>query len=91
MAADIFEQPVTVPKAFESGALAATVMAQKALGLVDNLEVIGDMIGEANTYQPNPDNYEAYRELTPIFIRLSRQLQTEYKAIADYQRTHIDK
>ena len=91
MAADIFEQPVTVPKAFESGALAATVMAQKALGLVDNLEVIGDMIGEANTYQPNPDNYDAYRELTPIFIRLSRQLQTEYKAIADYQRTHIDK
>jgi gluconokinase len=91
MAADIFEQPVTVPTAFESGALAATVMAQKALGLIDNLEVIGDMIGEANTYQPNPENYEAYRELTPIFIRLSRQLQTEYKAIADYQRTHIEK
>ncbi|CAM4351480.1 gluconokinase [Weissella hellenica] len=91
MAADIFEQPVTVPKAFESGALAATVMAQKALGLVDNLEVIGDMVGEANTYQPNPDNYEAYRELSPIFIRLSRQLQTEYSAIADYQRKHIKK
>lgn len=91
MAADIFEQPVTVPTAFESGALAATVMAQKALGLIDNLEVIGDMIGEANTYQPNPENYDAYRELTPIFIRLSRQLQTEYKAIADYQRTHIEK
>lgn len=91
MAADIFEQPVTVPTAFESGALAATVMAQKALGLINNLEVIGDMIGEANTYQPNPENYDAYRELTPIFIRLSRQLQTEYKAIADYQRTHIEK
>lgn len=91
MAADIFEQPVTVPTAFESGALAATVMAQKALGLIDNFEVIGDMIGEANTYQPNPENYDAYRELTPIFIRLSRQLQTEYKAIADYQRTHIEK
>ena len=91
MAANIFEQPVTVPTAFESGALAATVMAQKALGLIDNLEVIGDMIGEANTYQPNPENYDAYRELTPIFIRLSRQLQTEYKAIADYQRTHIEK
>lgn len=91
MAADIFEQPVTVPTAFESGALASTVMAQKALGLIDNLEVIGDMIGEANTYQPNPENYDAYRELTPIFIRLSRQLQTEYKAIADYQRTHIEK
>ncbi|MFL1695235.1 gluconokinase [Weissella kandleri] len=88
MLADIFEQPVTVPEAFESGALAATVMAQKALGLVDSLDVIGDMVGEANTYQPNPENYEVYRELAPIFIRLSRQLQTEYKNIADFQRAH---
>ena len=88
MLADIFEQSVTVPEAFESGALAATVMAQKALGLVDSLEVIGDMVGEANTYEPNPENYTVYRELAPIFIRLSRQLQTEYKNIADFQRSH---
>ncbi|MCM0582319.1 gluconokinase [Weissella diestrammenae] len=88
MLADIFEQPVTVPEAFESGALAATVMAQKALGLVDSLDVIGDMVGQANTYEPNPKNYEVYRELAPIFIRLSRQLQTEYANIADFQRKH---
>lgn len=89
MMADIFEQPVTVPTAFESGALAATVMAQKALGMIDSLDVIGDMIGSSNTYAPNPENYEAYRELAPIFIRLSRQLQTEYKNIADFQRKHV--
>ncbi len=89
MMADIFEQTVTVPKAFESGALAATVMAQKALGLVDNLEVIGDMIGESNDYAPQPENYEVYRALTPIFIRLSRQLQPEYANIADFQRKYV--
>ncbi len=33
-------------------------------------------------------NFEAYRELAPIFIRLSRQLQTEYQNIANYQRKH---
>ncbi|MDR3191179.1 MAG: gluconokinase [Lactobacillaceae bacterium] len=88
MMADIFEQGVTVPKAFESGALAATVMAQKALGLVDSLDVIADMVGEAQTYEPNPANYATYRDLAPIFIRLSRQLQTEYKSIADFQRKY---
>ena len=89
MMADIFEQPVTVPTAFESGALAATVMAQKALGMVDSLDVIADMIGDSNTYAPNPENYEVYRELSPIFIRLSRQMQPEYKNIADFQRKHV--
>ncbi|KRN76697.1 gluconokinase [Weissella minor] len=89
MMADIFEQGVTVPTAFESGALAATVMAQKALGLVDSLDVIGDMIGEAKTYEPKPENYEVYRALSPIFIRLSRQLQTEYETIADFQRKFV--
>ncbi|MFL4499969.1 gluconokinase [Weissella sp. MSCH1] len=91
MTADIFEQPVTVPTAFESGALAATVMAQKALGMVDSLDVIADMVGESNTYAPNPENYEVYRELTPIFIRLARQLQTEYANIANFQRKHVKK
>ncbi|MFT9266168.1 gluconokinase [Oenococcus sp.] len=89
MLADIFEQSVTVPQAFESGALAATVIGQKALGLTDKIENIAGMVGEAKTYEPNPDNYQVYRELTPIFIRLSRQLQTEYENIANFQREHV--
>lgn len=88
MFADIFEQPVTVPEAFESGALAAVIVAQKALGQIDNLNEIEKYIGSANTYQPMPENFQAYRELAPIFIRLSRQLQTEYENIANYQRKH---
>ncbi|MGO3488956.1 MAG: gluconokinase [Leuconostoc carnosum] len=88
MFADIFEQPVTVPEAFESGALAAVIVAQKALGKIDDLYDIEQYIGSSNTYQPKPENFEAYRELAPIFIRLSRQLQTEYENIANYQRKH---
>lgn len=88
MFADIFEQPVTVPEAFESGSLAAVIVAQKALGLIDDLYDIEQYVGTANTYQPMPENFEAYRELAPIFIRLSRQLQTEYDSIATYQRKH---
>ncbi|MBS1007613.1 gluconokinase [Leuconostoc suionicum] len=88
MFADIFEQPVTVPEAFESGALAAVIVAQKALGKIDSLYEIEKYVGASNTYMPEPKNFEAYRELAPIFIRLSRQLQTEYQNIANYQRKH---
>jgi gluconokinase len=88
MFADIFEQPVTVPEAFESGSLAAVIVAQKALGKIDDLYEIEKYVGASNTYQPDPENFEAYRELAPIFIRLSRQLQTEYENIANYQRKH---
>ncbi|API71633.1 MULTISPECIES: gluconokinase [Leuconostoc] len=88
MFADIFEQPVTVPEAFESGALAAVIVAQKALGKIDSLYEIEKYVGASNTYMPDPKNFEAYRELAPIFIRLSRQLQTEYQNIANYQRKH---
>lgn len=88
MFADIFEQSVTVPEAFESGALAAVIVAQKALGKIDSLYEIEKYVGASNTYMPDPKNFEAYRELAPIFIRLSRQLQTEYQNIANYQRKH---
>lgn len=88
MFADIFEQPVTVPEAFESGSLAAVIVAQKALGKIDDLYEIEKYVGASNTYQPDPENFEAYRELAPIFIRLSRQLQTEYENISNYQRKH---
>ena len=91
MMADIFEQDVTVPVDFESGALAATVMAKKALGKMDRIENISELVGESNTYKANPDNYDTYRQLSEIFTRLSPHLQTEYESIADFQRSHASK
>lgn len=91
MLADIFESPVTIPETFESGCLAATVLAMKSIGAIDDISEIKNYIGKTNTYQPNEENYGVYRELVPIYIRLSRQLQTEYANIADFQRRHSDK
>ncbi|MDR0899501.1 MAG: gluconokinase [Lactobacillaceae bacterium] len=86
--ADIFEAVITVPSDFESGALAAVIVAKKALGEIESVEQISEYLGETKSYNPKPENFEAYRELSPIFIRLSRQLQTEYDNIAAYQRKH---
>jgi gluconokinase len=36
------------------------------------------------------DNVTAYRDLKPIFLRLARNLQSEFSAIADVQRAHAE-
>lgn len=84
--ADIFEQPINVPESREAGCLAAVIMAEKALGMIDDLEVIEEMVGSHQTYQPNSEHFEIYRELTPIYIRLARAFSTEYENIANFQR-----
>lgn len=84
--ADIFESPIAVPDRREAGCLGAIVMAEKALGLVDDLSAVSKMGGTARTYQPNEENFPIYRALSPIFIRLSRNLTDEYRQISDFQR-----
>lgn len=86
MLADIFEEPVTIPEAFESGCLGAMVIAQISLGLADDLSVVNKFIGKKNTYQPDPKTYINYREILPIYMRLGQKLKSEYSAIAEYQR-----
>ncbi|KIO96352.1 Gluconokinase [Levilactobacillus brevis] len=89
MLADIFEQDVTIPESPEGTALGAATLGMYALGMIDDLSAVKNFIGVANVHHPNPETYDAYRALVPIYIRLSRQLQSEYKNIAEYQRTHV--
>lgn len=84
--ADVYEHDVTIPDSYESGCLAAMYLAKMSLGMESNLSGITKYIGKEKKYQPNKDNYKAYRKLIPIFIRLSRELSKEYESIADYQR-----
>jgi gluconokinase len=89
MMSDIFNQKVTVPESFESSCLGAAVLGLYALGEVDSLDIVGEMVGSTHTHVPNPKNVEAYRELLPIYIRLTRAFETEYEAIAAYQGKHL--
>lgn len=88
MLADVFETPVTIPQDFESSCLGAAVIGMKSLGIVDDLSVVKQFIGETSTYDPNPKNFAVYRELVPIYIRLTRQLRPEYENIARFQIEH---
>lgn len=84
--ADIYEQEITIPDSYESGCLAAMYLAKMSLGLESSLSGITKYIGKEQKYAPNKDNYPIYRKLIPIYIRLSRELSSEYDNIAEFQR-----
>lgn len=88
MLADIFEQEVTIPESFESSCLGAAVLGMYALGYTNDLSAVKGMIGVTDVHEPNPKNFEVYRELLPIWIRLSEILEPEYKEIAEFQKRH---
>lgn len=87
--ADVFDQPVTVPESYESSCLGAVVLGMYALGEIDDFSIVGKMIGDTHTHEPDPASTGIYKELLPIFIRLSRLLTDEYASIADFQRKHL--
>jgi len=91
MLSDVFERPVTIPQAFESSCLGAAVVGMKSIGVIDQLDEVQNFVGKTKTYAPNPDHFAVYRELIPIYIRLTRQLKTEYQTIADFQRKYAQK
>ncbi|MFD2923710.1 gluconokinase [Halobacillus naozhouensis] len=86
---DIFDKPVVVPESYESSCLGAVVLGMYATGEIDDFSVVSDMIGQTHTHQPNKDTTEVYRDLLPIYIRLSRLFEEEYESIASFQRKHI--
>lgn len=88
MMADIFDEPVVVPKSYESSCLGACLLGLYALKKIDSFEVAGKLVGHTHSHKPQPENAERYQDLIPIFIRISRMLENEYKEIAQYQSTH---
>ncbi|RYM05748.1 gluconokinase [Sporolactobacillus sp. THM7-7] len=90
MMADIFNQPVNVPESFESSCLGAAVLGLYATGAVDSLNVVSQMIGSVHSHQPILENAAAYERIFPIFIRLSRKLDEEWKDIAAFQHGNLN-
>lgn len=85
--ADIFHQDVYVPESFESSCLGAAILGLYSLGEVDTLHVVSEMVGANFHHEPNIESVEKYKDLTPIYIRLSRHLEEEYESIAAYQKS----
>ncbi|MFH0065670.1 gluconokinase [Peribacillus sp. NPDC056705] len=88
--ADIFNQNVTIPESFESSSLGAAVIGLYALGEIESLDEVEGMVGETNELVPIEENVKVYEELMSIYLSVSRQLEGDYKRIADFQRRHLE-
>ncbi|AFH59834.1 gluconokinase [Paenibacillus caseinilyticus] len=86
MMADIFDRDVHVPVSVESSCLGAAVLGMYALGEIDSLEAVSEMVGGSHHHTPNPAHVPAYQELSRIYVRLSRLLKEEYGHIAAFQK-----
>ncbi|NMO94179.1 gluconokinase [Paenibacillus lemnae] len=86
MMADIFDQRVIVPESYESSCLGAVVLGLYATGRTDTLDIVGRMVGGTYEHRPIEKNAGLYKDLLPIFIRISRKLEEDYEAIAEFQR-----
>ena len=89
MMADIFNQEVVVPETFESSCLGAIVLGMYALGEIEDFSIMKELVGSTHSHQPLSENVDIYQDLTPIYIRISRVLEQEYDAIADYQNKWV--
>lgn len=88
MMADIFETDIVVPKSHQGSCFGAAWLAMVALGLKGSLEEIEDYIPLKAKLSPIQENVTAYRDIKPIFLRLARNLSSEFEAISDVQRAH---
>src|ERR1700674_2167906 len=86
MMADVFDRQVIVPESFESSCLGAAILGLYALGLVDSLHAVAEMVGATHRHTPIPKNVTLYARLLPIYVALPAKLEQEYREIAAFQR-----
>lgn len=86
MMADIFDQEVVVPESFESSCLGAVVLGLYALDRIDSFDAVFGMIGSTHRHEPVKEHASIYKQLLPIYISVYRSLESQYEAIAEFQR-----
>lgn len=88
MLADIFDQEVHVPATAESACFGAAFLGLYALGKVEDLTKVTEIVETTQVSYPRKENVRIYEELMPLYIRLSRTLEEEYEGIVDFQNKY---
>lgn len=88
MMADIFEHEVIVPESVESSCLGAVTLGQVALGIKPDFSHISDMVGVTKPHKPIHEHVVIYREILPIYMKVTNQLMDVYLDMANFQRNH---
>ncbi|MEC6748319.1 gluconokinase [Marinilactibacillus sp. XAAS-LB27] len=88
MVADIFGHEVHVPETVESACLGAAILGLFAIGEIDDLSEVKRMVKTRSINHPNKEKGLVYKELLPIFIRLSRLYEQEYQSVVAFQNKY---
>ncbi|GEK91070.1 gluconokinase [Alkalibacterium kapii] len=86
MMANIFNQEVHIPQTVEGACLGAAVLGKYAIGEIDDLREVENMVETKAISVPEKEEVAVYEELMPLYIRLSRLFEQEYDAITEFQQ-----
>jgi gluconokinase len=81
MLAAALGMPVGFPAGHEGSAFGAALLGMQALGMVESIDVAGDLVEIADVVEPDPAEAEAYAELLPTFAALYDQLEPAFRAL----------
>jgi gluconokinase len=74
LTADLFQQPLLLPRMSETSAWGAVLIALRALGALESLDEVEDLVEIGAEIAPNPAAAETYAQLRRSLDRLYRRL-----------------
>ena len=87
--ADVFGTDVYVPESHESSGLGAAFLTMYALGEIDSLAKVKELIHLTTTQTPIIENTAVYQELHQVYDNLYLQLEEQFDVIAKFQRKMV--
>ncbi len=86
MVSDVFNCHVDIPTHNESSCLGACIIGLKAMGEIENYDIVEKWITSTHVHSPNLAYHEVYQQLIPIFNDISLSLSETYRNLAQFQR-----
>ncbi|KQL48452.1 gluconokinase [Brevibacillus choshinensis] len=83
---DMFGYEVLIPESHESSSFGAALLAMHALGALNDLHDVKNMIHISHRHEPDLERSSTYLQLFYIYERVYYNLLEEYKLIADFQK-----
>jgi gluconokinase len=83
--ADVFQKEVSIPEHTESSCLGAVQLGRFAICESEVLQEVAEETKQYGKVLPNPEYKETYEELFVIYQSLSKMMESQYKAIHEFQ------
>ncbi len=84
--ADIFNKPVGISRHKSSVGLGTFLLAVTEMGIYKNLDDAVKTVEFHETFKPNKQNNDTYKEYANVFEKLSTKFNAEFEAIANLQQ-----